>query len=339
MTARAGAGNLGGVTEGEDKKPAAPVRLPRLAGTYAAHYERGADARIGRRRLALLIVLSLLLEMGNLALILPNLRDWWELLIPGVRLLVVWSLLVALWSGAGWTRWLLALLCFSVGGWLVLQSLGYRIFIDVPGLSTMRWLWLMRRVPPALGTFYLLAAAWLAFSADLEAFVIQQRAGMTRGDRWAVGALLTLCLGLPLAGGGWWKARAWMAARARQEVYRQAEREGAPVGEFALGLMREAVRRDDPSVLVEAMHVGEQQPDGERLRRMMVAQLRTSFDAAGPVSRVELRNVQPVGVPRLADAYLCQVIVTGARRTVVFYCYVKRRGGPPTWTLSEVNSV
>lgn len=319
--------------------PPAVRRPPRPDGTYSAHFEGDADPRRGRNLLVAFALVSLLLECGWMLLIVSS-QEWSFLFGAGSRLLLVWGLVIALWSGAGWTRWPLAALNFCVGGWLLVQSLGHGLFIAVPGL-TSHSLRLAQTLPVVLGVFYLAATGWCAFSADLSAFVERQRAGMTTGDRLAIAALLACCLALPAGGWGWWAVRTWaVASRAKAASQRATEEvrlHGAQGREFALGLIREAIRQQDFSVLEKALTPTRREELRQILGADWAARKQGQLANAGTLVRVEASPLSPyVGLNGESKAD-CKVVATCERGKMEFYCYLERVEQPPGWALQSIS--
>lgn len=317
------------MTEGETPLDrSTSLRPPRLPGTYAGNYERAADPKKGRLRLLVFALASVLLDCGYLLLLLALGSPWPALFVAGARLLITGALLVALWSGAGWTRWALALVYFCIGGWLLVHAIGSGLFIHFPGLTT-RWFWLARQAPLALGTFYLLATGWFAFSADLSAFVESQRARMTRGDRLAIATLLVLCTALPVAGWAFLAFRAWDGAEQERELRGETE-QGT---EFAIALVRHAIERHDFAVFENWLEPAAQgslrqslAPDW--LGRQAIERVRQ--DALKSLSAASVHSeVSPDGSRKLT----CNVIATFSQGTAVFHLVLARAQGRGEWRI------
>jgi len=184
--------------------PQPPLRPSRLPGTYAAHYEREPSWRHGR---LLLIVFMALDTLSGIQFAFQALLggDVEQLLVLGTRELILAAIYFAFWIGWGWTRWLLAILNFFVGVWLLIWTLRLG---GIPPLVT-GLLFFSIAVDFA-------AAAFFAFSADLIAFITHQRQHRQVAALVIIAAILAVYLAtLPALWAGYHAWRNLLIARAQ----------------------------------------------------------------------------------------------------------------------------
>ncbi len=155
---------------------------PRLPGTYAAHYERDPSWTVGRALLLVVIALDLLGSMHTtLNLLLAG--SFEGLLVLFTRVVLFALAYFTFWLGRGWARWPLVVVHGFAGIWLILWTL------HLGGKTTL-----------ATGALYLAGAlhlgttAFLAFSADLHAFIRHQREHLRAGALAPAAIVLTFYL-------------------------------------------------------------------------------------------------------------------------------------------------
>ena len=188
----------------------------RMSNTYAA--SALGNERSWGRGLAILWALflaTLLMEMLNAACYLLAGKVGWPLPIDVARIALVCTFFIALWSGLGWLRYLLAAIDFLAGAWLLTDCiLSYRAYPKFAAIGQADWtIYSSGESFPkiAVALLCLVTAAYLLLSYDVREFLAHRRA---RGRIWsallvtvvAYGGML-LIFAAPLFYGEWMQAQ------------------------------------------------------------------------------------------------------------------------------------
>lgn len=183
------------------------VKSSRLPGTYAANSGEDMNWRRGVTVLWVLFGLAAVGEIFHGAFYLLAGHAGWPLNRDAVRVGVGSLVFLTLWLGWGWTRYLLVVVDFGFGIWMVVWSVAEHVAVGARPISAQQQMAssaLIETLPElALGILYLVTAAYLAFSADMVDFARHRR---EEGRGWvfvpvlalaAVYTLVVLTLQLP----------------------------------------------------------------------------------------------------------------------------------------------
>lgn len=202
----------------------------RMSGSYVDTLSKEKSWGRGIAILWGLFLATLLMEMLNAACYVLAGKAGWPLAVDVARIALVCTFFLALWSGLGWVRYVLALVDFLAGAWLLTDcTLSYRAYPKLMATGAADWaVYSTGESFPKIvvALLCLVTAGYVLFSDDVREFMAHRR---TRGRIWSAllvtvisyGGML-LIFSAPLFYGKWMQDQYADAQRFGDETLRAA---------------------------------------------------------------------------------------------------------------------